>query len=80
MAEESLFSDDGLDEDYQLFSSNSKEIDVCEYRSFSSWAVVSLVLALVGLAFFVLLGPDGFILYAPIQIVGLLLGLSLIHI
>ena len=75
MAEDSLFSDDGLDEDYQLFSSNSKEIDVCEYRSFSSWAVVSLVLALVGLAFFVLLGPDGFILYAPIQIVGLLLGM-----
>lgn len=75
MAEDSLFNDDGLDQDSQLFSSNSGEMDVSQYRSYSSWAVGSLVLSLFGLALFVLLGSDGFLLYAPIQIVGLLLGM-----
>ena len=64
MTEDSLFSDDRSDRDYQLFSSNSREIDVSEYRSFSSWAVGSLVLALVGVALLLLLGSDGFVLYA----------------
>lgn len=75
MTEDSLFSEDGLDQDSQLFSSNSQEMDVSQYRSYSSWAVGSLILSLVGLAMFVLLGPDGFMLYAPIQIVGFLLGI-----
>ena len=75
MTEDSLFSDDRSDRDYQLFSSNSREIDVSEYRSFSSWAVGSLVLALVGVALLLLLGSDGFVLYAPIQVVGFMIGL-----
>ncbi len=73
MAEDSLFSDQGLDED-QLFSSSSGEIDSSAYRSLSSWAVGCLVLSLVGLALFALLGPDGFVLYAPILIAGVLFG------
>ena len=75
MTEDSLFSDDRSDRDYQLFSSNSREIDVSEYRSFSSWAVGSLVLALVAFALLLLLGSDGFVLYAPIQVVGFMIGL-----
>jgi len=75
MAEDRLFSDDGSDDDYQPFSSSPREIDVSEYRSFSSWAVGSLALALVGLALLLLLGSDGFLLYAPIQVVGFMIGL-----
>ena len=75
MAEDRLFSDDGSDDDYQPFSSKPREIEVSEYRSFSSWAVGSLALALVGVALFLLLGSDGFVLYAPIQILGFLIGL-----
>lgn len=75
MAEDRLFSDDGSDDDFQPFSSSPREIDVSEYRSFSSWAVGSLALALVGLALLLLLGSDGFVLYAPIQVVGFMIGL-----
>ena len=75
MAEDRLFSDDGSDGDYQPFSSYPREIDVSEYRSFSSWAVGSLALALVGLALLLLLGSDGVLLYAPIQVVGSMIGL-----
>ena len=75
MAEDSLFSDDGQDED-QLFSSSRHEIDASEYRSLSAWAVGSLVLSLISLAFFILLGPDGVFLYGPMQLAGILIGVA----
>ncbi len=75
MAEDSLFSDDGQDED-QLFSSSRHEIDASEYRSLSVWAVGSLVLSLISLAFFILLGPDGVFLYGPMQLAGILIGVA----